>query len=406
MSGERSDGLQRASTAEYRRPLNGNIGTRDGAPRTSGVSAPRRTALDGLRAVAVGVVFIHHVNPQLFPGGFLGVDLFFALSGYLITSLLLLEWERAERLWLFGFYVRRALRLMPALLAMVTIMAPVGILLGETRLIDATSTLTYLMNFRAFFSVGLGGVFAHTWSLALEEQFYLVCPLLLLVGLRRRWNMSKLVGLLIVEFTLVTALAQWGGHGLGYPGLWELKLYRLPTTHVPELGAGVLLAFALRQGKGRKSRWARIARRPATAGTVLGGLVLALFVLRADSEWLYFGGFTLAGIGAAVLISHLLLAPSSAITRTFRFAPAVWLGQRSYGFYLWHYPVLILLAREIDNAPLRGVLGLCVTLALTEVSWRYVEQPFLRLKCNYEPTLHEPNVPAAKRTRTKSPVRP
>ena len=385
MSEEGSGWLREAPTAEDQHASASFRRGGERAPGRPAVLGPRRTALDGLRALAVGVVFIHHVDRGLFPGGFLGVDLFFALSGYLITSLLLLEWEREQRLWLFGFYARRALRLMPALLAMVAVVAPLGILLGETRLIDATSTVTYLMNFRAFLSVGLGGIFAHTWSLALEEQFYVVWPLLVLVGLRRRWNMTKLVGLLMIEFTLVTALAQIGGHGLGYPGLWELKLYRLPTTHVSELGAGVLLAFALHQGGGSSSRWARIARRPATAGTLLGGLVLALFGLRADAEWLYFGGFTLAGIGATVLISHLLLAPSSFITRTFCFAPAVWLGQRSYGFYLWHYPVLVLLAREIDNASLRGILGLTVTLALTQVSWHYVEQPFLRRKRNYEP---------------------
>jgi peptidoglycan/LPS O-acetylase OafA/YrhL len=337
-----------------------------------------------MRGLAVALVFLHHVDQGIFPGGFLGVDLFFALSGYLITSLLLLEWGREDRIWLTGFYIRRALRLAPALVALVVIVFAVNVAFFDIGhpVLDAGAAITYLMDVRGAVLPDDGGVFAHTWSLAVEEQFYLVWPLLLIVGLRRGWRLPQLVMALIVAFTVITAVATLAGRGHFIPGLWQSKLYRFPTTHVAELGAGVLLAVTLPRSSRRA--W-KVLSQPLVGASVILGLLVALFFLQEGALWLYLVGFTLAGLAVTVLIAHVLQAPESPVATSLRVRPAVWLGERSYGFYLWHYPVLLVLADHVGNTLIRGLIGLVLTLAFTQASWIFVEQPFLRRKPRFEP---------------------
>jgi peptidoglycan/LPS O-acetylase OafA/YrhL len=341
--------------------------------------------LDGLRALAVLLVFLSHVSPKDFPGGFFGVDVFFVLSGYLITSLLLREHGSTGRLWLKGFYARRALRLVPAFAVVAAATVLASEVLGIDRpLLDALFGLTYLMDVFAMFSADYGGLLAHTWSLAVEEQFYLVWPVVLLIGLRRRWNLIKMVAIGAVSVAAIVAAASFLQLGFRTHQDWMFRLYRSPLTRVPELAAGVALALLLKKGTPRLIAAVRAEIVPAA---VIGGLLIAAPTVHPDARWLYFGGFVGTGLIIALLVCHLLTATDSRIVAAFRSKPAVWLGLRSYGFYLWHYPVLTVLGRYVHSLPLLGVVGFAITLLLTEASWKWVEQPFLRRKIRFEPSL-------------------
>lgn len=332
----------------------------------------RHAQLDGLRAVAVLLVFLHHLDMPRFPGGFLGVDLFFALSGYLITGLLLAEFRRSGRVSFVAFYARRGLRLVPALLVM-TLPVLVWAKLDDigSPLRDGLAGVTYFMDVYAPATHGGGGVFGHTWSLAVEEQFYLVWPVILVCGLYQQWRLTRVLLALIAAFTVVSAICRTELH------IGAAELYWSPIPHVAELAAGALLAFAL-------------ADHPARVRTVLGspivalagvlGLVIGGCYLQEGGVWLYAGGFTLIGLACTALVGHLLTAPEGLASRILSLRPMTWLGERSYAFYLWHYPILLGVSRHTSSHAEIGAIALTSSLAATAISWRYVESPFLRLK--------------------------
>ena len=346
------------------------------------VGRGRNASLDGLRAVAVGLVFLSHVDVDVFPGGYMGVDIFFALSGYLITGLLLAEWDRDDRIWLFGFYARRWLRLMPALVAMVLVVAATSVFFTMVTATDVGATLTYLINVKAFATGNLGGYFAHTWSLAVEEQFYLVWPFVLLLVLRRRISLRVVVVAISVLGAVITGVV-YLTLARGGDVEWAERVYRLPTTHAAELGTGILLALGLRAA--RRSRltlavghtWAFVASAVV--------ILVVLFTLEESTDWLYLGGFLLPGIPATALVAHVVLHPESTATRLLGVTPLAWLGERSYAFYLWHFPLLAMLTSYVDSAVLRGLAGLVLSLLACHVSWVLVERPVLRRKVRYEP---------------------
>jgi len=341
----------------------------------------RFDALDGVRALAVLFVFGFHVDMPLFRGGFLGVDMFFALSGYLITMLLLREFRATDRVWLGGFYMRRFLRLMPAVVVLIVVAVPAAKLAGiGSPLRDGLATLLYLMDVFGAHSFDHGGVLAHTWSLAVEEQFYLLWPALLIVGLRRRIRLDLLIGG-IAALGLTTGILLAGRVGMS-------ATYRTPFPHIPVLAAGVLLALAL---DGRGHRFApRIAaglRSSVVGWAAATVLVVAVFAVHGDRIWLYWGGFLFFGLVATALVGHLVLAREGPVARAFSVPPAVWLGRRSYAFYLWHYPVLTVLGQHLTSMWALAAAGLPLTLVLTAASWIFVEQPFLRRKVRFEPAL-------------------
>jgi peptidoglycan/LPS O-acetylase OafA/YrhL len=317
---------------------------------------------------------MHHADMSRWPGGFFGVDVFFAISGYLITTLLLREWERSGGIWLRGFYMRRFLRLMPALAAMVFLALVAARLLNYVQpLREAVVSLLYVMDIYAPLMHRIGGLFAHTWSLAVEEQFYLVWPLVLLIGLRRRWPMAWIAVGIAVAAAALTALLT----GQGSPHRVS-DVYRSPFTHIPEMAVGVVLAFVLASPTGR--RRLRFLASTAVAFAAVAVLLIAALKVRESERWLYRGGFTAAAVVFAALVGHVVLAPTSFASRVLALAPIEWLGRRSYGFYLWHYPVLRLLLKHVSGVYVHAAVGLIVTLVVTELSWRFIEQPFLRLK--------------------------
>jgi peptidoglycan/LPS O-acetylase OafA/YrhL len=329
----------------------------------------RLKALDGLRSVAVLLVFAHHVDARAIPGGWIGVDLFFALSGYLITTLLLLEFQKGGSIRLGDFYIRRALRLTPALVVLVALVTPVAFALSIGRPDrDAPAAILYLMDVYAPLLHTAGGAFGHTWSLAVEEQFYLVWPLMLLLLLRTQRRITPYALAICIVFTatgatLVTAFSTF-------------DIYRSPIPHIPELMTGVLLAVMV----SRSRPWLTRIGHPALAGLLVVGLLVGSALLQQTSVWLFRGGYLILGLAMAALVGNVVVSPTGPAARIFSAAPAVWLGERSYGFYLWHYPVLYALSRWLGSPWIRGGVGFVVTVALTVASWRIVEQPFLRAK--------------------------
>ena len=339
----------------------------------------RVAALDGLRAIAVALVFGFHVDSAAVPGGYQGVMLFFALSGFLITTLLLQEWRDTGRISLRAFYARRFLRLMPALAVMVAVTVAASVALGAftvTTLKDALSGIAYVMDIYAPASHTIGGGYAHTWSLAVEEQFYLIWPAVLVFTLARRRSLLRLVIGWMLVLTAVTALLALTD------AIYRGGMYRLPTTQFPVIGAGILLAIVL---DGPRGAWllSHLTRPVVPALAIVGALIL-LFTTRHGATWLYVGGYPAVGVMFAALIGAVVAAPRSAITRALSARPIVWLGRRSYGFYLWHVPVIYLLAAHTHSRMVEAVAALVFSLLATWLSWWLVETPFLRMKRRFE----------------------
>ena len=339
----------------------------------------RVAALDGLRAIAVAMVFAFHIDSSAIPGGYQGVMLFFALSGFLITTLLLQEWRDTSRIQLRAFYARRFLRLMPALLVMVVVTVAASVVLGTftvTTMKDAASGLGYVMDIYAPASHTIGGGYAHTWSLAVEEQFYLIWPAVLVFTLTRRRNLLRVVIGWMLALTALTAVLAMTD--VVYRG----GMYRLPTTQFPVIGAGIVLAVVL---DGPRGAWLlRVLARPVVPAVAIVGAIALLFTTPHGADWLYLGGYPAVGLMFAALIGTVLAVPGSAVTRALSVRPLVWLGRRSYGFYLWHVPVIYLLAAHTHSRLVEGVVALTLSLIATALSWRLVETPFLRLKRRFE----------------------
>ncbi|GAA1851247.1 acyltransferase family protein [Myceligenerans crystallogenes] len=361
-----------------------------GAPAAGPGSGPRIRGLDGLRALAVTAVVAFHLEPWLVPGGFLGVDVFFVVSGFLITTLLLREISRTDWVDLPRFWVRRARRLVPALLLVLLVSIPVARLV-ETDLTvgigrQVLGALTFGTNWLEiaagtdYFDETAPELLRPLWSLAIEEQFYLCWPVVLVAlllvvpsGRARPWIM------------LAVAVASAAGMALLYDGGDPTRVYYGTDTH----------AFGLALGAAVTLRWTgsrSLLRGPA--GHVLPPLALlgliALFALLPSSSALtYQGGIALASVLALVLV----LACASGtgwFTDAMERAPLRWIGERSYGIYLWHWPVLLVTEAALSGAGLARVPGswqswaadgvvVLVTLGVSALSYRYVEMPVRRL---------------------------
>ena len=358
-------------------------------PQRDGARFPHLAALDGLRGVAVALVVGYHLFPSLVPGGFLGVDVFFVLSGFLITSLLLDEATATGRVAIGTFYVRRLRRLAPALLLLIAALctyAAMWATVGElTRLREHSLwTLGYLANWKlivdgtTYTDVVAGqSPLRHTWSLAIEEQFYLVFPFLLAgLGWALRWRTVPLRrALLTVAVVGATASATWmallwgdgGDPSRGYFGT-DTRAHSLLVG----VGLGALLV-------GRPPRVGRAADLAAVAGPI-GAAVLAVAVARSheDSSWLQHGGFLVVALAVGGIITA--LERSSWLRRCLSTAPLVALGVVSYGVYLWHWPILVLVdgTRTGIHGPALAFLRLGLTVAAAAASYHFLERPIRR----------------------------
>jgi peptidoglycan/LPS O-acetylase OafA/YrhL len=343
-----------------------------------------RPALDGIRAVAISLVVLGHVafflapawNGRVARSGFLGVDLFFVLSGFLITTLLL-ERHNRERHPIGTFWERRALRLLPALIVLLGVNLLAAVFF-EPSVADALRSivvaLTYTTNWAELHDIQISQYVLHFWSLAIEGQFYLVWPLVLF-GLLRLGASSRQV--LAVIAVLVIAVIVWRAV-LWEGGLEWLRLYLRTDARFDSLLVGAALALLPYDEIG--------ARIPPAARSLLGFAGLAAFcvcaqVLHPWSGFLYLGGFTLLAVVAAV-VTLVALQPSSALYAVLACTPMVLLGRISYSLYLWHLPLFIFLADNTQSwpVPVRVVVGVAGALLLATASYVFVERPALRLK--------------------------
>jgi peptidoglycan/LPS O-acetylase OafA/YrhL len=353
-------------------------------PPAVGTQLPYRPGLDGLRALAVAGVVLYHAGVSWMPGGFLGVDVFFVLSGYLITSLLLAERRREGRVGFKAFWLRRARRLLPAVLLVIFVCLLAASTIARDDLArtrgDALASLVYMTNWHLiaashsyFNAFGRPSLLQHLWSLAVEEQFYLFWPLVLLGSLKlvgRRWTI-----LLTVLLALASTALMWG---LFNPNQDPSRVYYGTDTRASTLLVGALLAFAWPLGGFRDEVSRRAARVLDGVGCLALLGVLAFFVRVQDYDpWMYRGGFLLVALCTAVLIA-VVVHPASVLGRALGTRTLRWIGVRSYGIYLWHWPVMMLTRPGID-VPWRGTLvilaQIALTLVLAALSYRYVETP-------------------------------
>ncbi|MFJ3383525.1 MULTISPECIES: acyltransferase family protein [unclassified Curtobacterium] len=371
------------------------------APAGSTATAPatplarRATALDGLRTVAIAIVMLYHLHVTGFEGGFIGVTVFFVLSGFLITTLLLGERRRTGRVRLGRFWGKRLLRLYPALLVMVVaglaLWSWVGDYKGATFSASEAAfiALSYTGNlFRSFWDT-TQGVFAHTWSLSMEEQFYLVWPpvlvLLFAVRARRRLLVAGL-GVLIVG----APVASWASYRTPHGGSTP-DVYFSPVLGVVPLATGCLLALLLDDERVR--RWA--AGVAGHVGTWVGIGLLAAVQFWIDDDWTQHAwtfGFLLpaTGIVSAVLIGG-LVSVRSPVSIALSWTPMAWFGRRvSYSAYLWH-PLVIALLGTVAG----GLFGdwawawLLGAAVLVAVGAAYaVEVPVERLRRRFREARH------------------
>jgi peptidoglycan/LPS O-acetylase OafA/YrhL len=331
-------------------------------------------ALDGLRGIAIALVIAGHFFGYP-PGGLVGVDLFFVLSGFLITSLILEEHTNRGGVSVRAFYARRARRLLPALFVMLVVYVVVVGLTGHDALLTAALGGLYFGNVVQAWNLApvRQSALLHLWSLAEEEQFYLLWPWLLLLVLRFRHSLRYLAGLLGVLLAYKIALV------LTTNPSW-VRLYYGPDTHAEGLGFGALLALVrARNGRLNAPEWVgKIGVAALACGAIVG---------RLSVGWVAFG-LPLFEVGLVLLLAAAV--SDTALAKGLQQRPLVGLGRISYSLYLWHAPVWFAVAAVVPlpRWPL-GALALVGALACAIASYRFVEQPFRRRRgaAALEPTI-------------------
>jgi peptidoglycan/LPS O-acetylase OafA/YrhL/CubicO group peptidase (beta-lactamase class C family) len=348
------------------------------------IKLPFLPGLDGLRAFAVIAVLLYHADLPL-RGGFLGVEVFFTLSGFLITALLVGEQAATGRIDLRDFWMRRARRLLPALaLVLLSVFAIAAMLpTGETAGLggDLLAAIGYVMNWRlvlsgqSYFDAGVRpSLLQHLWSLAVEEQFYLIWPLLFVAGLR----LLRPTGLLLTTLLLAAGSAFLSAT-LYDPGADPSRIYYGTDTRASGilLGAALAMLWAPWRQPALSSR--RLGRALDVGGLLaLGGLVFAVVQLFDSHPLLYRGGLIAVAVLTLVVIAGLTHPQARLLPALLGSAPLRWVGVRSYGIYLWHWPVFQVTRPFMDvpfGNPAALVLRLALALLLAELSYRWVEAP-------------------------------
>ena len=347
---------------------------------------PYLPGIDALRAVAVLAVFFYHANVSWMPGGFLGVDVFFVISGYLITSLLLREFRAGGHVRLGRFWIRRAQRLLPAVGVLIAVSMVAAAIVEPDRIDalrgDAIASLGYFANWHFIFShqsyferFQRPSLFTHLWSLSVEEQFYLFWPLVFAAGIKLFGRTRLLLG--VLAGALASVALAWI---LFDPGADASRVYYGTDTHAVGLLAGVALALV----------WSPIELRRRRTGPLVGPVldvvgVLALayvllsFIHVHDYDLaLWHGGYLWLALVTTLLLA-VLAHPAASLGTILGRAPVLWLGLRSYSFYLWHWPVLVLTRPGVDVSLPKGVLiplQLALVCVLADLSYRFVELPF------------------------------
>ena len=346
-------------------------------------------ALDGLRAFAVLAVIAYHMKFNWAPGGLLGVTMFFVLSGYLITGLLLREYETSGTISLKGFWIRRVRRIIPAVVFAVLGIALLCSIFDHALLTkmrpDVIPTLLFvnnwwqiLHNVSYFQALGEPSPLTHFWSLAIEEQFYLVWPLALLACLKAGVSKSTMTkGTIILAVLSAIEMAL-----LFDPSQDPSRVYYGTDTRAFSLLIGSFLAFVWPYHKLTEKSGARMSMTGRTAFNLVGVtacviLIVLVALTNGFSPFIYRGGLLLCSIITAIAIA-VMVHPISWIGKFFQLKPLVWIGKCSYSMYLWHYPIILLMTPNnlVGEAPLwLRAIQLVVIFAVSAFSYYVVENP-------------------------------
>ena len=354
--------------------------------------AARRTdrrvdGIDGLRTFAVMLVIVYHFRPDVLPGGSIGVDVFYTISGFVITRLLIAEYARTGGISLRQFYRRRWLRLIPALLVVcaltaVLTLAPVQSFRNgwSAALLAAASLVNIVRAAQPGAYSGVTAPLGHTWSLGVEEQFYLLWPPVLASLLHRLSSRAVLVS----AGVLAAVPVFWRFH------LWQAtaahRIYNGPDTRADQLLAGAVLAILLARlhaGSPWRARLRTWSMRLWVPAVVLLALIIWQVPITGNSPWeasVYTVGFLVIALLTVVLLACVELRPDAPLNRMLSLAPLVWVGRNlSYGLYLWHYPLMHLLS-DLGVGRMLFPSTLLATFIMATASYYLVEEPCRRLK--------------------------
>ncbi len=339
-------------------------------------------ALDGMRGIAILAVMAFHTQFPLFQGGFIGVDVFFVLSGFLITTLLVREYDKSNAVSLKNFYMRRVLRLAPAFLFFLFVVVIVSFIFLErspfyNNLIDAFIALFYVANWAHALNIHPPVILSHTWTLSIEEQFYILWPItfiFLFKSLKSRGHVALIV--------LSAALLSWILRVyLLSSGSTITRVYAGLDTRADTLLIGCFLGIVLSSdllGEGVKRRLTFVLRYIAPLSALL--LIRFFFKLNWMNPHIYYTNFFAVIILVGIIILDISISRESMLRVILSLKPLVWIGGISYGVYLWHYPIYsVMLSRGFSKASVL-VFGTLSAFAVASVSYYCLERPFLRLK--------------------------
>jgi peptidoglycan/LPS O-acetylase OafA/YrhL len=345
--------------------------------------------LDGLRALAVLAVIAYHEQFAWAPGGLLGVGVFFTLSGFLITGILISQWSKLGRIKLGDFWLHRARRLLPALFVMLAVVTAWVTVSDRARLASLRPAVgaaaAYFSNWyliarnQSYFArFAPPAPLDHLWSLAVEEQFYLLWPLLLLAGLIAARKLRIPTAWLIVPTAILTAASVYAMLTLYQPGQDPTRVYEGTDTRAFGLLIGVMLALAWpsagERGARPASRWTRVL---LDAAGLAGLAVIGLLIWRVGqySPFAYRGGLVLLSVATAAVVAAIAY-PASIVGRALGWGPLRWIGVRSYGIYLWHFPVIVMTSQpNVKPGLLLAGLQIAASILLAALSWQLIEEP-------------------------------
>lgn len=354
------------------------------------------TGFDGIRSLAVVGVILYHLLPTSMKGGYLGVPIFFVVSGYLITDLLRQEWEQNGKINIWQFYVRRMKRLYPGL-AFLLITASAYITLFQRGLLNnlrgvVVSSLLYVNNWwqinnglSYFDRFANESPFTHIWSLAVEAQNYLIWPVifvLLMVFVRKRkWIFYTVLGTSVLSAILMMILYTPGGD--------PTRVYYGTDTRLFSIWMGSALAFVWPSTRLKKNIPKQAKRILNLAGLIsLLALILFFFFLDDHYSFVYYGGMFLVSIFCVILVA-VTAHPGASLDRWLTNPVFTWIGKRSYGIYLYQFPVMIFYEAKVsdiaDHVLIHTVIEISLILIISELSYRYIERPLARF--DYSRTL-------------------